>query len=184
MSEPTVLTTCVACNTGQHQMCLGGGCTCMHSSEGRCPHCATSAQAQARVQEENERLLEEIRRSDEAYDERTAQLREAGRLDVPLERYGVWWVGPKKPICHPMPDGYWTPWHLASQRVKALEAQRDDLATALRGLRHEVDNRRFYLAARLKGGVGPVSVNRGYLVKVIKTLDRALAALVTLEATK
>ena len=38
----------------------------------------------------------------------------AGRSD--LVRYGVTWDGsPDKPLLTPMPDGYWTPWHLAAQ---------------------------------------------------------------------
>lgn len=31
-----------------------------------------------------------------------------------LPRYGIRWNGPQGPIAVPMPDGYWTPWHLAT----------------------------------------------------------------------
>jgi Site-specific DNA methylase len=33
--------------------------------------------------------------------------------DKTLPRYGIQWNGPQEPIATPMPDGYWTPWHLA-----------------------------------------------------------------------
>jgi hypothetical protein len=38
-----------------------------------------------------------------------------------LDRYGIEWTGPKTPISVPMPDGYWTPWHLAQERIAELE---------------------------------------------------------------
>jgi hypothetical protein len=39
-----------------------------------------------------------------------------------LPRYGIEWVGPRKPIAVPMDDGYWTPWHLANQELSAASA--------------------------------------------------------------
>ena len=38
-----------------------------------------------------------------------------------LERYGIEWASPTKPIAIAMPDGYWTPWHLAQERIAELE---------------------------------------------------------------
>lgn len=35
------------------------------------------------------------------------------RASRPLPRYGLRWTGPDQFVCEPMPDGYWTPWHLA-----------------------------------------------------------------------
>lgn len=35
-----------------------------------------------------------------------------------LQRYGVQWNGPDQPIAVPMPDGYWTPWHLADGHAR------------------------------------------------------------------
>jgi hypothetical protein len=40
---------------------------------------------------------------------------------IKLDRYGIEWTGPKTPISVPMPDGYWTPWHLAQERIAELE---------------------------------------------------------------
>lgn len=39
-----------------------------------------------------------------------------------LPRYGLRWNGPTAPVSVPLPDGYWTPWHLAAARVETLEA--------------------------------------------------------------
>lgn len=38
-----------------------------------------------------------------------------------LPRYGLRWNGPDQPVAVPMPDGYWTPWHLAEEARKELE---------------------------------------------------------------
>ena len=35
-----------------------------------------------------------------------------------LPRYGLRWNGPQLPLAVPMPDGYWTPWHLADKEVR------------------------------------------------------------------
>ena len=47
---------------------------------------------------------------------------------VVLERYGIQWTGPRTPISVAMPDGYWTPWHLAvaalTRAVADLTVQR------------------------------------------------------------
>ena len=40
-----------------------------------------------------------------------------------LPRYGVRWNGPTDPICEPMADGLWTPWHEAEKRILALAAK-------------------------------------------------------------
>ncbi len=56
--------------------------------------------------------------------------------EAPLTRYGVTWEGGKdEPLLTPMPDGYWTPWHLA-----VGEAER--LREALAGLLALEDERR------------------------------------------
>lgn len=36
-----------------------------------------------------------------------------------LERYGLEWSGHKDFVAKPMPDGYWTPWHIAQAAVDA-----------------------------------------------------------------
>ena len=39
-----------------------------------------------------------------------------------LVRYGVTWDGsPDKPLLTPMPDGYWTPWHVAAGLSSVLQ---------------------------------------------------------------
>lgn len=48
-----------------------------------------------------------------------------------LPRYGLRWNGPSQPLSVPMDDGYWTPWHLAYQKVEsALEREQIALAHA------------------------------------------------------
>lgn len=42
---------------------------------------------------------------------------------VELGRWGVRWDGPDNPICEEIPDGYWTPWHLAADAITALTRQ-------------------------------------------------------------
>lgn len=49
-----------------------------------------------------------------------------GRLQalvMPLPRYGLQWNGPKDFIPTEMNDGYWTPWHLADEAIKALQQE-------------------------------------------------------------
>lgn len=41
-----------------------------------------------------------------------------------LERYGIEWRGPHMPIALPMPDGYWTPWHIAEAALKQRTSER------------------------------------------------------------
>jgi len=38
-----------------------------------------------------------------------------------LERFGWEWTGPKDFVAKPMPDGYWTPWHIAQQSLTSAE---------------------------------------------------------------
>jgi len=42
-------------------------------------------------------------------------------------RFGIRWNGPREPIATEMPDGYWTPYHLAKDDI-------DRLLVALRNL--------------------------------------------------
>lgn len=39
-----------------------------------------------------------------------------------LVRFGLQWNEPKQFVCTEMPDGYWTPWHVAQDRITALES--------------------------------------------------------------
>lgn len=48
-----------------------------------------------------------------------------------LVRYSVQWYGPAQPICLPMPDGYWTSWHVATAKIDDMRAERDRLRTQL-----------------------------------------------------
>lgn len=36
-----------------------------------------------------------------------------------LPRYGLNWKGHDNAVVEPMPDGYWTPWHIADKALKA-----------------------------------------------------------------
>ena len=47
-----------------------------------------------------------------------------------IPRYGLKWNGPNEPVPVPMPDGYWTPWHLAQTQLSELEKEN----TKLRGI--------------------------------------------------
>lgn len=37
-----------------------------------------------------------------------------------LARYGVYWIGPERPICEPAENGYWTPWHIAQTALNRV----------------------------------------------------------------
>jgi len=44
---------------------------------------------------------------------------EQNAIDSPLVRYGVTWDGsPDTPLLTPMPDGCWTPWHIAAEMLR------------------------------------------------------------------
>ncbi len=49
----------------------------------------------------------------------------------PLRRYGIRWSGPHEPVCEPMDDGYWTPWHIADAAIYDLRDQRDNAQIAV-----------------------------------------------------
>jgi len=38
---------------------------------------------------------------------------------VQLQRFGVKWKGQTEPFMEQMPDGYWTPWHIADAALRA-----------------------------------------------------------------
>jgi hypothetical protein len=40
-----------------------------------------------------------------------------------LERYGIRWRGKNDPTYEQMPDGYWTPWHIAQEENDRLRAE-------------------------------------------------------------
>src|ERR1044071_5565430 len=44
-----------------------------------------------------------------------------------LERWGVTWPETGKLLLQPIPDGYWTPWHLAEEQAAALRQQLAEL---------------------------------------------------------
>lgn len=51
-------------------------------------------------------------------------------LVMPLARYGLQWNVPEMFVCAEMPDGYWTPWHIAQE----------ELTTARRAAQYWKDN--------------------------------------------
>ena len=54
--------------------------------------------------------------------------------DSLVERWGVNWDAPNGQTHERMPDGYWTPWHIASDRIAALEAENKALFAFVDGL--------------------------------------------------
>lgn len=40
-----------------------------------------------------------------------------------LQRYGLEWKSETDFVCHPMNDGYWTPWHIAEDKIAELRRQ-------------------------------------------------------------
>jgi len=54
--------------------------------------------------------------------EQVSELEASARDGGDLVRYGIEWAGPKDPIAVPMDDGYWTPWHLANQKLTRASA--------------------------------------------------------------
>jgi len=49
-----------------------------------------------------------------------------------LPRFGIRWNGPTEPLCVPMDDGYWTPWHYA-------KAKHADCQAVIRHKGHDAD---------------------------------------------
>ena len=47
--------------------------------------------------------------------------------DGSLVRYGIQHFSPTEPICRPMLDGYWTPWHEAEAALRTATQEREDL---------------------------------------------------------
>lgn len=40
-----------------------------------------------------------------------------------LQRYGLEWKSETDFVCHPMADGYWTPWHIATEENTRLQSE-------------------------------------------------------------
>lgn len=66
-----------------------------------------------------------------------------------LPRYGLHWRDASSPVSVPMPDGYWTPWHLAHEQIQQLahrcQVAETSLATKdeqLAELRRQLDQAR------------------------------------------
>lgn len=50
--------------------------------------------------------------------ERPPHNNDASHQHPALPRYGLRWNGPGEPVSVPMPDGYWTPFHLALEGIE------------------------------------------------------------------
>ncbi len=66
-----------------------------------------------------------------------------------LTRYGIRWAAPNLPISTPMPDGYWTPWHIAQERIHADEERHKEKALFLQTQVWDLDARCSELRAEL-----------------------------------
>lgn len=53
-----------------------------------------------------------------------------------LQRYGLEWKSEKDFVCRPMADGYWTPWHIATEELTHLKSE----VERLRGRCSELEN--------------------------------------------
>jgi len=65
-----------------------------------------------------------------------------------LQRYGLEWKSDTDFIATPMSDGYWTPWHIAQERLTTTQAENEALREGMRKVnataeRHE---REMYIA--------------------------------------
>jgi hypothetical protein len=54
-----------------------------------------------------------------------------GSLMETLQRYDLHWPNNTEFVCVPMPDGYWTPWHIADHEVTRLKIEKAELLEAL-----------------------------------------------------
>ena len=142
-----------------------------------------------------EDLLLAERRKTEAAEARIAEL-EGLRPELPyppflgapmpegMPRYGLRYNGPTEPLAVPMPDGYWTPWHVANARAEAAEADAKLAAVreAAQGLRVALAEALDSDAAKtelsyLRKGIGTATKNAVWLraEAAIATFDRETA---------
>ena len=56
-----------------------------------------------------------------------------------LERYGLEWTTPNSAVCIPMLDGYWTPFHIAQERLDSDRATIAAQAERIKELEGEVE---------------------------------------------
>ena len=64
------------------------------------------------------REIERLRGLRPEIPERPPHNNDASHQHPALPRYGLRWNGPGEPVSVPMPDGYWTPFHLALEAVE------------------------------------------------------------------
>ena len=57
-----------------------------------------------------------------------------------LDRFGIKWQGARNPICVPMSDGYWTPWHVAQEHIRKLQSDREAGHRDYQSLRDHADD--------------------------------------------
>lgn len=77
----------------------------------------------------------------------------------PLDRYGIEWTGPQSPIAVPMEDGYWTPAHIAEERIERTEARVDELEEKIKQLMIDLDEATVTikkLKTEMRGSIAPL----------------------------
>jgi len=62
--------------------------------------------------------LRHVRAYAEAYAEQARAASQPAQEPVVLQRFGVKWKGQTEPFMEQMPDGYWTPWHIANEALQ------------------------------------------------------------------
>ena len=56
-----------------------------------------------------------------------------------LQRYGLEWKSDTDFIATPMSDGYWTPWHIAQERLATTQAENEALRARVEELEEEME---------------------------------------------
>ena len=71
-------------------------------------------------------------------------------IEESLPRYGLSWNGPEQFVTVPMPDGYWTPWHISDRINKSNQIEHYRIMNERDDIKRHLGN----LLARIHGDGG------------------------------
>lgn len=77
---------------------------------------------------------------------------------VALQRWGVKWKGQTEPFMEQMPDGYWTPWHIANEALQRATPADDE---AVRLLREAYELEHWTLTPKLREAIDAYLAKEG-----------------------